>query len=56
MEGLHFAAGPWFTVQRSGSDWQTVAKIWISDGRADGPADVQIRLALAPAEDQRKGE
>ncbi|MCH8253151.1 MAG: hypothetical protein IID36_11925 [Planctomycetes bacterium] len=46
MEAPHFAAGPWFTVIRSGDDWQTLDTIWLSDGRTNEKAEVQIRLEL----------
>ncbi|MCA9666265.1 MAG: hypothetical protein KC503_11780 [Myxococcales bacterium] len=41
-------AGPWFTVQQSGSPWKTLDTIWLSNGSKDGPAKVQIRMELEP--------
>ena len=46
MEGVHFVAGPWFTVQQTGSDWETLDRIWLSNGDRDDPAQVQVRLRL----------
>ena len=42
-------AGPWFTVQPSGSDWQTLETIWLSNGPEHTQVQVQMRLALAEA-------
>ena len=51
MEGVHFVAGPWFTVQRSGDDWQELGQIWISNGHEDCKGRIEIRIELAEAED-----
>jgi hypothetical protein len=37
-------AGPWFTVQRSGEDWQTLDKIWISNRGKNARATVEIKV------------
>lgn len=42
-------AGPWFTVQQDGNDWHTLDRVWLSNGKKDLGAKVQIRLRLAPA-------
>ena len=39
-------AGPWFTVQKSGSDWETLDTIWISDGQQDCIGRIEIRVEL----------
>ncbi|MCA9795514.1 MAG: hypothetical protein KC910_27085 [Candidatus Eremiobacteraeota bacterium] len=49
MEGRYTVAGPWFTVLRSGDDWQTLETIWISNGTHTTHARVQSRLVLEPA-------
>jgi hypothetical protein len=36
--------GPWFTVQESGSDWQTLDEIWISNGNTNDRARIELRL------------
>lgn len=48
MEGRHFVAGPWFAVQKSGSDWQELSNtVWLSDGGSEQTrASVQIKLKL----------
>lgn len=45
MEGRHCVAGPWFTALKIGGDWQTLDKIWISNGRRSTRAVFQARLA-----------
>ena len=44
MEGIHFVAGPWFMVRKSGDDWQTLDTIWISNGEKNDLARVEIRV------------
>jgi hypothetical protein len=39
-------AGPWFTVQKSSDTWHTVDRIWISNGRKNSQARVEIKLKL----------
>lgn len=46
MEGQHFAAGPWFTVQESGQDWEELDRIYVSDGEHHRQVSVQMRLEL----------
>ena len=46
-------AGPWFTVHRSGDDWKTVSKLWISNGEEDGPGQIQVRIELEDPGDER---
>jgi len=47
VEGRHFAAGPWFTVQKTNSDWQLLDTVWLSDGGDEQVrARVEIKLAL----------
>ena len=46
MEGVHFVAGPWFTVQRSGDDWQVLDRIWISNGSNNSIGRVELRVEL----------
>jgi hypothetical protein len=48
---VHFAAGPWFTVQKCG-EWRAVDRIWISNGRTNGIATVEICLELEEAPDE----
>ncbi len=45
-------AGPWFTVHRSGDDWQTLEKIWLSNGSRTNHALVQSRLTLCDPEEK----
>ncbi|QDU93661.1 hypothetical protein [Lignipirellula cremea] len=42
-------AGPWFTVHQTGSDWQDLGSVWISDGATDQHGMFQIRVELLPA-------
>ena len=49
MEGLHFGAGPWFAVLKVGADWQVVDRMWLSDGRSDAPARVEMKVELETA-------
>ena len=44
-------AGPWFTVRRSGGDWQTLGQVWISDGRRDDVGRIDLRLELVEETD-----
>jgi len=46
VEGTHFAAGPWFTVQESGQDWEILDHIFLSDGDGQTPVTVQIKMWL----------
>ena len=41
-------AGPWFTVQEDKSKWQKLETIWISNGKTNELADVELRTAFAP--------
>jgi hypothetical protein len=51
VEGRHTVAGPWFTVQESGSDWQHLETIWLSDGAQEQtPVRVEIKLRLEEAQ------
>ena len=52
MEGVHFVAGPWFTVRESGDDWHTLDTIWISNGKTDDRARVELRLELEEVTDE----
>jgi len=40
---VHFAAGPWFTVQQPG-EWKTVDTITVSDGDRTATAAVELQL------------
>lgn len=40
------AAGPWFTVQESGGDWNELSSIWISNGQEDGKGRIEVRVRL----------
>ncbi len=44
-------AGPWFTVHRSGDDWQLLDRIWISDGGKNARARVEAKVELEPIND-----
>ncbi len=46
MEGVHCAAGPWFTVHRDGGDWKVVDHIWVSSKTTVERARVEARLRL----------
>lgn len=53
MEGRHFVAGPWFTVQKSGSGWQTLETLWLSTGGGEQSlARVEIKLELEKLPDE----
>jgi hypothetical protein len=43
VEGLHFAAGPWFTVQEVG-EWRKLDRILVSDGTRSVWADAYFRM------------
>lgn len=51
MEGQHFAAGPWFTVQKSGDDWKELDTVWLSNGSEHVQVKVEIRMALEEMEE-----
>ena len=40
-------AGPWFTVQEDGGDWQTVATTRVSNGRTHERVRVELAVQLA---------
>jgi peptidyl-tRNA hydrolase len=44
-------AGPWFTVQASGADWQKLEHIWISNGQQDIEGHVEIKVELVASEE-----
>ena len=46
MEGTYFGAGPWFTVQKSGQDWQVIDNIFLSDSKTQVPVTVEIKMSL----------
>lgn len=47
MEGVHFVAGPWFTVRKSDEQrWLTLERIWISDGKTNELADIQFKVSF----------
>lgn len=50
MEAKHFAAGPWFTVMKSGDDWHVFDHITISDGKSQSNVRVEIKMSLENAE------
>lgn len=50
MEGTYFGAGPWFTVQESGHDWQVIDNITLSDAESGVPVRVEIKMSLENAE------
>jgi hypothetical protein len=39
-------AGPWFTVFKSGDDWQELGRVWISNGQEDCIGRIEIRVEL----------
>ncbi len=45
-------AGPWFTVHRSGGDWQKLDQIWISNGKEDCRGQIEMRITLVGPEEQ----
>ena len=49
MEGTHFGAGPWFTVQRIDQDWEVIDHIFLADGETQVPVTVQIKMTLENA-------
>ena len=40
-------AGPWFTVQKSGNDWQKLGQVWISNGDKDCKGQIEIKVEMA---------
>ncbi len=44
-------AGPWFTIHKSGDDWQQLGKVWISNGEDDCRGRIEIRVELEGAKD-----
>jgi hypothetical protein len=50
VEGTYFGAGPWFTVQQSGQDWEVLDNITLSDSKSQIPVRVEIRMTLENAE------
>jgi hypothetical protein len=45
--GDHLVAGPWFTVQESGTYWEDFDVIWISNGEDHDRVRVEMRVGLA---------
>jgi hypothetical protein len=45
-------AGPWFTVQRSGGDWQVLDNIWISNGKHNDRGQVELRVEFEELNDE----
>ena len=45
-------AGPWFTVQKSGSGWKQVDTIWISNAGKNATARVEIKVELEEVRDE----
>jgi len=43
-------AGPWFTVHRSGDEWQELGQVWISNGKQDAKGRIEIRIQLVEPE------
>ena len=39
-------AGPWFTVHKSGDDWQRLDQVWISNGAEDCRGHIEIKIEL----------
>ncbi|MCG8587549.1 MAG: hypothetical protein MI757_22815 [Pirellulales bacterium] len=39
-------AGPWFTVHKSGDDWQELGRVWISNGEEDCIGRIEIRIEM----------
>jgi hypothetical protein len=39
-------AGPWFTVHKSGDDWQELGRVWISNGHEDCIGRIEIRVEI----------
>ena len=37
-------AGPWFMVHENGDDWQTLERIWISNGVTNDFARIDVKL------------
>lgn len=46
MEGRHFGAGPWFTVQNSNEGWEQVDSITLTNAVRLDRARVEVKLAL----------
>ena len=45
---MHFAAGPWFTVRKSGDGFQRFGELWLSNGAKDIRATIEYRVRFAP--------
>jgi hypothetical protein len=50
VEGTYFGAGPWFTVQESGADWEVIDHITLSDAETQIPVTVEIKMSLESEE------
>lgn len=48
MEGVHFVAGPWFTVRKHLSGFQKLGDVWLSDGKKDQRGHIELKVAFAP--------
>ena len=44
-------AGPWFTVRKSGDDFERLGQVWLSDGTRDDVGWLEYRVWLEPPED-----
>jgi hypothetical protein len=47
------AAGPWFTVRDQDDGWQTLDRIWISNGETHEVATLEYRSILLAPDDER---
>ena len=45
-------AGPWFTVHKSGDDWQELGHVWISNGEDDCQGKIEIKVELELSSDE----
>jgi hypothetical protein len=50
VESEHFVAGPWFTVVKSGDNWQVLDHITLSDGAKQSAVRVEIKMSLENAQ------
>jgi hypothetical protein len=48
VEGVHFVAGPWFTVRENGADFQPLGEVWMSNGSKDEVGRVEYKVRLGP--------
>ena len=49
-------AGPWFTVQEEKDGWQTLDRIWLSNGKKNGIGRIQLKIRLDEPASEKSSE